>query len=307
MSFPHYKQTLNSLLAEEHKCLFASYIHLLEPYQNCEFIYQNPSDGREQVLLLLFQLDGQEIPGLVPEIHTLNPGESVRLDAREELGKLGISRFQGSVLCVVHPTDVFTEDLSQRDFVTIWSSSATKASCHIGLGASKSFNVSGRKEQQQYLMYCPTVFSTPEKKTLITFFNISSEMDYIDVATLTPQLHNLHGKSINGQEMSVGPYGTFLIDVDEIFGEQGMELLRETDNRGCVVVSHHGHAFPTLFFHCDRKSKDILIGTHTNPPVAITYDYAIVHYWFNFISPKIPGLYLVWLARRILKRLKKAL
>ncbi|MDP3710357.1 MAG: hypothetical protein Q8R29_01370 [bacterium] len=307
MSYSNYKQLLDPLLKQEHKCLFSSYVHLEKPYQDCEFIYQNPSVGREEVLLLMFHLDGKEVPNFVPEIHTLAPGQSVRLNVKSELQKIGIFQFRGSVFCVVHPIDIMTEDLSQRDFVSIWSSSVTKSACHIGLGALKILNVGGRKENQQYLMYCPAVISTPEKKTLITFFNHSSEPGYADVVTLRPQLRNLRGKSVPGSEISVGPYGTFVIDVDEIFGERGVRLLQETDSRGCVVVHHRGHTFPTLFFHCHRKSRDILIGTHTNPPASITKGYATNRYWFNFFASKIPGLYVVWLIRDVFRRLKRGL
>ncbi len=282
--------------------MFSSYIHAVESHHQSEYIYQNASEGREEVLFLPFYLDGKELSGFVPEIRVLGPAESAVFDAASELKKIDISRFQGSIFCLVHPLDITTEDLSQKDFVSIWSSSKTNTACHIGLGALKALNVAGRKEQQRYLMYCPAVVSTREKKTLIAFFNHSSDPDYADAVTIRPRLHNLYGKSIEGREIAVAPYGTCLIDVDEIFGEQGKSLLSETNDRGCVVVYHQGHTFPTLFFHVHRATGDILIGTHTNPSAGIVFNYAIVHYWYNFFASKIPGLYVFWLVKRLVSR-----
>ncbi len=292
-----YQPLLNSFLSHDYKCFFSSYIHLEAPHQQNEFAYQNASSGREEIVFFIFHLDGSEVVRYEPQVHCLGAGESIIFNAREELGKLGVSDFQGSILGIVHPIDLTSEDLTQKDLVCLWSSPVKKSICHIGLGGSTRLNVTGRKEKQTYLMYCPAVLSSETEKTMVIFFNHSSEAGYADTAKVVPVLHNLHGATVRGPELSANPYGTFLIDVDQVFGEEGKKLLDQTGGRGSLTVHHRGHTFATLFFHSDKKTGDIIIGTHTNPPVGVINNYHIVHYWYNYLASKIPGLYLFWLVK----------
>ncbi|GEM_PF-1112242 len=289
-----------AILKQDQKCFFSSYVYL-EPGLRMEFHYRNIGIGEEEVVPIFFHRDGRQVEGVSSQPIILHAGETLVLDAGALLNAAGYTSFQGSIMCVVHAfTLAPDEDLAQRDFVCVWSSAKSgRPACHIGLGALKTQNVTGRKEKQSYYMFCPVVVSTQNIKTVIPIFNHSTEPGYADSITFRPVLHNQKGEVLTGKEVSAPPFGTFLIDVDEVFGEAGRALLSKTDGRGTVTAIHSGHTFVSLFFHVDRHTKEIVSGTHTNPAIGILYPYGVLHYWFNRLAEYNPIFYFIWWLKHI--------
>jgi len=293
-------QLWQEIFKNEHKSCFSSYVYL-EPGLRNEFHYQNIGIGLEEVVAVFFHLDGRQVTEISSQPKILKPAETLVLDAGALLNAAGHASFQGSIMFIVHPFEVAPDErLSQRDFVCLWSAiKPGRPACHIGLGALTAFNITGDKERKSYYMFCPAVLSTESRKTFITAFNHSTEPGYADHVTLNPVLHNQKGEILSGREVSAPPFGTFFIDVDKVFGEEGKKLLAKTNGRGSITVAHRGHTFPSLFFHVDRQTKEIVAGTHTNPAMGVVDTRGIVHYWFNRFAERSPIFYFIWWLRHI--------
>src|SRR3989344_9464990 len=282
------------LLAEKHKVFFSSYVHLEKGFAN-EFYYQNGGQVAEEVVAVFFHSDGRRVAEIPPITSVLAPAQALVVNASETLVRTGYPSFRGSIMMVVHPTAVVDgDDLSQRDFVCYWSSGPARHAVHIGIGGLKEQNVTGKKENKIYNMFCPTILSTDTRKTVVVILNHSTDPTYADEVTLMPVLSNLNGERMEGPVITARAFGAFLVDVDEVFGEKGQRLLRKTGGRGVVTVLHRGHVFITLFFHIDKKTKEIVSGTHTTPAASIPYNYAIKHPFLNSWAERNPVFYFAW-------------
>jgi hypothetical protein len=284
------------VLKDRPKSLFCSYVYFERPEHKNEFVHQNAGDVTDEVFLTMFDLSGNPVPGLDPKRFELKPGESIQFEASDALRALGYERFQGSVLCVVYPMAETMQNLTQKDFVCLWSALPRPHLCHIGLGALTELNITPKKHRQSYLMFCPVTLSA-QRKSVVAFFNHSSEAGYADTVVIRPVLENLSGKKLQGPELTVGPFGTCHIDLELAFGSEGQALLAETAGHGVLTVRHLGHTFATVFFQLDRVTGDIVNGTHTMPPIAAVSAYGIVHYWFNALAERWTILYPVWLVK----------
>lgn len=292
---PQSESALNEFLEKKNKVIFSSYIHLEPGFVN-EFSYQNSGAADEVVLATLFHADGRRVVEIAPISTRLAPYEAFSIDVAPMLANVGYESFRGSILFITHIVGDKTEDLGQRDFASYWASTrnAWRNGCHIGVGASKEMNVTGKKEGRIYNMFCPAIVSNDRYKTLITIFNHSSEAGYVDTVVLEPVLHNFIGKKITGPAISVPPWGTFLLDIDTVFGEEGRKLLAESDGHGTATMLHRGHHFATLFFHVDKKTDEIVSGSHTTPAASIPHAYGVTHPLINTWSERNPLLYLIW-------------
>lgn len=292
---PQDENSLRQFLEFTNKVIFSSYVHLEKDFVN-EFSYQNSGEVNEEVLSVLYHADGRRVLEIPPIKATLKPLQAFSMDAAPVLVQAGYTSFHGSILFVAHALSEIPQDLSQRDFASYWASTrnAWRNACHIGVGASKEMNVTGKKEKRTYNMFCPAVVSNEKFKTLIVIFNHSSEAGYSDTVSLEPVLHNLAGKKIAGSAIRVGPWGTLLLDIDEVFQNKGRTLLAETGGRGTATMLHRGHTFATLFFHIDRKTNEIVSGSHTTPASSIPHSYGVKYPLINTWSEKNPIFYLLW-------------
>ncbi len=292
---PQDENSLQHFLGITNKVIFSSYVHLEKEFVN-EFSYQNSGDVDEEVLSVLYHADGRRVAEIPPTKAILKPLQAFSVDVAPMLAQAGYTSFRGSILFIAHPLSETSQDLGQRDFASYWASTrnAWRNACHIGVGASKEMNVTGKKEKRIYNMFCPAVVSNERYKTLITIFNHSSEAGYSDTVSLVPVLHNLAGKKIEGPALNVGPWGTLLLDIDEVFKDEGRKLLAQTGGRGTATMIHKGHTFATLFFHIDKKTNEIVSGSHTTPAASIPHSYGVKYPLINTWSEKSPIFYLLW-------------
>ena len=217
----------------------------------------------------------------------------------------GLPRFQGSIMVVVHPEEMVPrDDLSQRDFVCYWESPNGPHEAHIGVGGLKDLNITGKKEKKTYNLFCPAIVSNADIVTLIVAFNHSTEPTYSDRVTIHPVLSNLRREKLEGVELTAEPSGVFLIDVDAVFGETGKKLFAETGGRGTMTVIHTGHQFIMLFFHIDKKTNEIVSGTHTTPAANIPYAYGVTQPILTLLAEKTPVMYWLWSLKHFFQRLR---
>lgn len=285
------------ILTHKHKVFFSMYVHLEQGLKS-EYFYQNSGTVPEEIVAVIFHQDGRRVTEVPPITAYLAPDTAITIEAGEYLNKVGITSFRGSLMFIAHPIEVVpNDDLSQRDYAGVWSSA--RHGVHIGIGGTLKQNITGEKEKKTYNMFCPAVIWNEERKTIVTFFNHSTEPGYNDSISIIPRLENLKGERLNGKELSTGPHGTIIIDVEDAFGKEGYELLARTGGRGAITTSHKGHVFATLFFNVDRKTNELVSGTHTNPAAIIVYSYGINHPFLVLLAERIPGFYLLWKLKHI--------
>jgi SAM-dependent methyltransferase len=280
------------ILAHKHKLFFSGYVHV-EPGLTNDFFYQNSGEVPEEIMVVLFHLDGKRVMEVEPLNIMLQPAEALSYHAADELRKAGYTSFCGSIMHVAHPLEVVQgDDLSQRDYAGLWMSD--RHGCHIGIGAMTKQNVTGEKEKKTYNMFCPAVFSSKGRKTIVTLFNHSTEPGYCDTVAIEPVLANLKGEKMRGRKIETGPWGSMIIDVDDVFGEEGRKLLAKTGGRGSVTAFNRGNTFITTYFHVDKNTNEIVSGTHTIPASIIVYAYGIKNPYLELLAERVPGIYLLW-------------
>ncbi len=274
------------LFSVKDKCIFSTYVHVL-PGQRTSFCYVNDGKYRERIVGLLLLPSGELAPGLAPIVREIGPGEVFEVDANEELRRVGITSFEGSFLALlsnVNPLEPF--DISTKDHVTMWVSD--KSQVQIVTAGNKNINVPGQGAKKSFCMFCSAILETPEIQTRVMIFNHSTEGNYTDTITITPRLHNMNGETIEGQALSVAPFGCAIINVDQFFGEKGKGLLSKTEGRGTLSVIHQGHTMGSLFFHVDRPSGALQSGQHTQPVVPAIFFQPTYNYWVEWVGTHIP-------------------
>ncbi len=273
------------ILDSKQKCVFNSYIHLKKPDHRTSFSYVNENPIREIVTAIFLDSNGNIPENYEPFTCELDPGEVIKIDAGALLKR---DNFVGSSMLIIRPADQNeTMIIKNKDSVSSWSSPQT--SCEIGTAAFPSLNMKGVKENQSYYMFCSGVTSDEKKKTQIVVFNHSTDSGYEDEVEFSPKLQNLKGKSLIGKNLKVKPFGVMILDSDEVFGEEGRNLLAETSGRGSLTMFHRGHIFSSFFFHVDRETENLICGSHTQPPMGVFMNpVALQHYWLTSIAPTVP-------------------
>jgi hypothetical protein len=288
-SFTHWKQ----ILTAPEKRVFSGYVHLKGADQEADFCYQNMNAVPEEVAAVILRPNGEPV---AEQTAVLEQSHALRVSARKLLESVGISDFQGSILLVSRPMAARADGApyEEMDFYSSWRSRVPGSAAQIIVGAIRHFNEIGRKEKQSFFMGCPAVVTNNDRKTIIAIINHSSDPNYADTPEIVPELRNAHGRMVKAAPMHAPPFGIFLIDVDDVFGEEGRKLLAETGGYGSVGVWHRGHIFSTLFFHVDRRTGAILSGTHTQPLINVLSSYGVTHPVWYALAPRIPGLYAIW-------------
>lgn len=285
------------ILESKQKCTFNSYIYLKKPWHKNYFSYVNENPIREVITAVFLDVDGNLAEGYEPYSVELDPGETVKFDARNLLKR---DDFVGSSILIIRPVNENdTMIIKNKDSVSTWLSDET--ACEIGTAAFPWLNVKGKKENQSYYMFCAGVAIDDKRKTLIVVFNHSTESDYDDVVEFKPKLQNLNGESILGRSIFAQPFGVLILDTDDIFGEEGKNLLATTGGRGSITMAHRGHVFSSFFFQVDREKENLMCGSHTQPPMGVFMNpIAIQHYWLTSLASRIPfSTQIVYLLRKI--------
>lgn len=274
-----------SILNSKQKCVFNSYIHLKKPTHEMRYSYVNENPIRESVTAIFLDSEGDPAEGYEPFSCELDPGEVVKIDPKALLVR---DNFIGSSMLIIRPVnEEDTMIIKNKDAVTSWLAEDT--ACEIGTAAFPALNTKGVRENQSYYMFCSAVVSDEKRKTLIVIFNHSTDSDYSDTVEFTPKLQNLNGDLIVGPKVFVKPFGLGLFDTDELFGNEGRELLAKTGGRGSMTLFNRGHIFPSFFFHVDRKSENLICGSHTQPAMGIFMNPAAMqHYQLTFLASKVP-------------------
>lgn len=229
-------------------------------------LYQNDSQEKEILDVVVFPPEGIGKKNWKIISKVLPPRESWLLDANELSALLGEAK-EGSVFLCVKGGQKFEETRAQKDLVLSWASPS--GGSLFAVGPFSELNQGPTKSKKSFFMFCPVVLEKNSGiKTVNIIINHSSDPNYADTIQLTPQLSNLKGEILSGDRVTIPPFGTTVVDVEEHFGKKGIELLDMTGGYGGMTIQHAGHILVSYFFQADSDGN-IICGNHTQPPAGI--------------------------------------
>lgn len=276
--------SLANTLSSPKLCVFNTYVHFKRPDQSTLMTYVNESPETETLDLFIFDEKGQQATPVISQ--ELRSGSNAQFDLKKVLA---VGTFSGSAMLVVRPAALDSGTFSAKDKDCVYTFLSDATSLEIGTAAHHILNVPGEKEKKTFNMFCPAVLSNEKVKTLIAIYNHSTDPQYSDTVSFQPSLQNLRGKILEGPEKHISAFGTYILDVEESFGTEGLELLEKTEGRGSILLQHKGHRFGSFFFHVDKQSEALISGSHTQPPTGIfSNPESLWHYWLTPLAKRIP-------------------
>lgn len=254
------------LLKDPTKYIFGGLVWFKKGEYWSAFDYTNDSDYKEEISVVLLDLEGQTPQGYLSKKIMVDGKKSVHIDTRDILNELGLTSFTGSLLLVIKFLELDRSGKVPfviRTVMSSWHSPDYHA--QIGTGFQSNFNEAHQRGKLSFFMFSPSHTVTDDYKTISVIYNYSTQPDYNDTVVLTPRVNGVGGDHFFGDDMTIPPFGTGIFDLEKYFKSGKVQK----GERYTVTMAQQKYTFASFFFNVSRKTGAIINGRHTQPPASV--------------------------------------